>query len=279
MRHSGKVLALGVGLGWAVTVLVFYTKTGGQPVDAACYYGMDRSAPWDPDGCFLYTPPVALLMTQIQGVVPFESFYTALRVIEVILLALITGPAIGAALLIPAVAIEINAANINILIVGAVLVGFRYPWTWAFVILTKVTPGVGLLWFAVRSEWRNLAVALGATAAIAGVSLLIAPWMWGEYVSALIVAPDETPFKIWWRLPLAVAILVWGARTNRRWVLIVTVLLALPRWYYLSPVILVGLFPLVRLPRPLAVWARLGWRHRQTAAATPDGRTARAPSS
>ena len=33
--------------------------------------------------------------------------------------------------------------------------------------------------------------------------------------------------------------------------MIVAVFLALPRWYFLSPVILVGLFPLVTLPRPL----------------------------
>jgi len=276
MRHSGKVLALGVGLGWAVTILIFYTRSVGTPVDAWCYYGMDPRAPWDPPGCFSYSPPFAQLMTVIQGLVPFEWFYTALRVVEMIVLALITGPAIGAALLIPAVAIEINAVNVNILLVAAVIVGFRYPWTWAFVILTKVTPGIGLLWFAVRREWRHLGIALGVTVAISSASFLLAPWMWGEFFGALASAPDETPFKIWWRLPVAAAVVVWGARTNRRWALIVAVFLAMPRWYYLSPVILVGLFPLLRLPRPLP-W--LGWRSRQTAAATSDGRTARAPSS
>ena len=43
----------------------------------------------------------------------------------------------------------------------AIVLGFRWPFTWAFVLLTKVTPGVGLLWFAVRREWRSLAIALG----------------------------------------------------------------------------------------------------------------------
>jgi hypothetical protein len=196
-----------------------------------------------------------------------------------IVLALITGPAIGAALLIPAVAIEINAVNVNILLVGAVIVGFRYPWTWAFVILTKVTPGIGLLWFAVRREWRHLGIALGVTVAISSASFLLAPWMWGEFFGALAGAPDETPFKIWWRLPMAAAVVVWGARTDRRWALIVAVFLAMPRWYYLSPVILIGLFPLLRLPRPLPWLGWLDWRDRQTAAATLEGRTVRAPSS
>ncbi len=279
MRPSGKVLALGVGLGWAVTILIFYTRSVGTPVDAWCYYGMDPRVPWDAPGCFSYSPPFAQVMTVIQGAVPFEWFYTALRVVEMIVLALITGPAIGAALLIPAVAIEINAVNVNIILVGAVIVGFRHPWTWAFVILTKVTPGIGLLWFVVRREWRHLGIALGVTAAIASASFLLAPWMWSEFFGALAGAPDETPFKIWWRLPMAAAVVVWGARTDRRWALIVAVFLAMPRWYYLSPVILVGLFPLVRLPRPLPWQIWLGWRSRQTAAATSEGRTVRAPSS
>ena len=182
-----------------------------------------------------------------------------------IALALMAGPAIGAALFIPAVAIEINAANINLLIVGAVLLGFRFPWTWAFIILTKVTPGIGLLWFAVRREWRHLAIALGATAVIAvGVVRGRALDVASTYLGGLTGEPDASIFLLWWRLPLAALLVVWGARTDRRWTLVVAVFLALPRWYYLSPVILVGLFPLVRFPRPLPFvsrwWVRGGRR-------------------
>ena len=50
----------------------------------------------------------------------------------------------------------------------AIVWGFRHPWTWSFVLLTKVTPAVGLLWFVVRREWRNLGIALGASAVLAG---------------------------------------------------------------------------------------------------------------
>lgn len=279
MRRWGRPVALGVGLGWAVVILIHFTMTVSGPVDAWCYYGMDPVDPWSADHCFLYSPPVAQLMTVIQSAVPFDAFYTTLRVLEIIALALITGPAIGPALLIPAVVVEINAANINLLLVGAVLLGFRYPWTWAFVILTKVTPGIGLLWFLARRQWRHFGIALGTTAAIAGLSLLIAPWMWGDYLQGLLAAPDDSPFKIWWRLPIAAALILWGARSDRRWTLVVAVFLAMPRWYVLSPVILVGLFPLVRLPRPLPWLHRVERRIRQTAAATSEGRTARAPSS
>jgi hypothetical protein len=271
MRRWGAAIALGFGFGMAVVVLLTWTRMRGTPVDAWCYYGMDPADPYDPSRCFLYSPPVAQFMTVIQPLVSFDAFFTILRTLETLALALITGPAIGVLLAIPAVEIELNAANINILLVGAVLLGFRYPATWAFVILTKLTPGVGLLWFAVRREWRSFGIAAGLTIAIAVLSFALAPWMWRDYVGALAGAPDETPFKIWWRLPIAALVVIWGARSNHRWAMIVAVFLAMPRWYFLSPVILVGLFPLVRLPRPLPIpRLALQWpvRRRQTAAAT-----------
>jgi glycosyl transferase family 87 len=278
MRAWGETIALGFGLGIAVVVLVTWTGMRGTPVDAWCYYGMDPANPYDPTGCFLYSPPVAQFMTVIQPLVSFDAFFTILRTLETIALAVISGPAIGVLLVIPAVAIELNAANINILLVGAVLLGFRYPATWAFVILTKLTPGVGLLWFAVRREWRGFGIAAGLTIAIAVLSFALAPRMWHDYVGALAGAPDETPFKIWWRLPIAALVVIWGARSNHRWAMIVAVFLAMPRWYFLSPVILVGLFPLVRLPRPLPTPPlALQWPLRPTRASKPlpsSGKTA-----
>ena len=252
MSRGWRAIALGLGIGWAVAVLVTLTRTG-NPVDAWCYYGADPAQPYRLDGCFMYSPPVALVMDGVRGVMPFEAFTFLLRCVEMLVLILITGPAIGLALLIPAVAIELNAANINLLIAGAVLIGFRYPWAWAFVILTKVTPGIGLLWFAVRREWRNFAIAMGATVAIAVASWLAAPDLWRGYLAGLGGSPDSSIWLIWWRLPLAAIVVVWGARKDHRWALIVAVFLAMPRWYVLSPVILVGLFPLVRLPRPLPI--------------------------
>ncbi len=267
-----------VGIGLAIAVLVTLTRSG-KPVDAWCYYGFDATRPWDPDGCFLYSPPLATGMEAIRAVLPFEIFTLVLRAAELLVLVVIAGPAIPLLLFIPAVAIELNAANVNILIVGAALLGFRWPWTWAFVILTKVTPGVGVLWFAARREWRSFGIALGATLAVVVASRLAAPWMWHEYFIALGTTGDASIFQIWWRLPIAAMVVVWGARNNHRWALIVAVFLALPRWYYLSPVVLVGLFATVRLPRPLPRPAIRLLTRVQPATATSDGRTARAPSS
>src|SRR6476659_3230381 len=238
MRRWGESIALGFGLGMAVAVLITWTRIRGTPVDAWCYYGMDPAHPYDPTRCFLYSPPIAQVMTALQPLVSFDAFFTALRVLEMIALALITGPAVGVVLLIPAVEIELNAANVNLLLVGAVLLGFRYPWTWAFVILTKLTPGVGLLWFAVRREWRSLGIALGSTAAIVAVSFVLMPHNWFAWFDLLAANTGKggtwasIPIPLLIRGPIGVALIVWCALRNQRWTVPVGAMLALPALWY-----------------------------------------------
>jgi hypothetical protein len=119
------------------------------------------------------------------------------------------------------------------------VVGFRWPAAWSFVLLTKVTPGIGLLWFVVRREWRQLGIALGATALIVAVSSAIMPGAWLDWLNLLAGlagreggtwAAVPIPFAL--RLPVAVALVVWGARTDRRWTVPVAGMLALPALWY-----------------------------------------------
>ena len=163
---------------------------------------------------------------------------------------------------------ELAGGNIHLLLAAAIVLGFRWPWTWAIVLLTKITPGIGLLWFVVRREWRNLAIALGGTALIVGVSFALMPialfltykvgqkrriittetqrtmadmtsmveeTLSGEVLSR-VAGRDGTwaavpiPFVV--RLPVAVAVVVWGAWTGRRWTVPVASMLALPALWY-----------------------------------------------
>ena len=73
---------------------------------------------------------------------------------------------------------ELAGGNIHLLLAAAIVLGFRWPAAWSIVLLTKITPGIGLLWFVVRGEWRNLFIALGATALIVAVSFVILPEAW-----------------------------------------------------------------------------------------------------
>ena len=65
---------------------------------------------------------------------------------------------------------------------AAIALGFRYPVAWSFILLTKVTPGIGLVWFAARREWRHLAIALGFTGALVAVSLVLEPQLWVDWL-------------------------------------------------------------------------------------------------
>ena len=145
---------------------------------------------------------------------------------------------------------------------AAIVVAFRWPATWAFVLLTKVTPGVGVLWFAVRREWRNLAIVLGATAAIVAVSFAIKPSLWAEWIDVLVnrsTGPNTA--GIWGaipllaRLPVAAILVVWAARTNRRWLVPVAAVLAMPVMWPNSYSVAVAVIPLLALDRALAAAA------------------------
>jgi hypothetical protein len=135
--------------------------------------------------------------------------------------------------------VELYHGNVHLLIAAAIALGIRYPAAWAFVLLTKVTPGVGLVWFAVRREWRNLAIALGVTAALVAVSLVVDFRLWREWLERDLLAslrqpPDQPQIAIplLVRLPLAVAIVAWGAATDRRWTVPLAATLALPVMWF-----------------------------------------------
>jgi hypothetical protein len=153
------------------------------------------------------------------------------------------------------VAVELYHGNVHILLAAAIVLGFRHPWNWSFVLLTKVTPGVGLLWFLVRREWRPLLIAVGVTAAVAGVSFIAAPGTWFEWLRARAANSSVTttvsvPLPIWVRLPAGGLLIIWGARTDRRWTVPVGSMIALPVLWFAGFAMLAALPALARRPQP-----------------------------
>src|SRR5262249_29951421 len=140
--------------------------------------------------------------------------------------------------------------------------GLRWPAAWAFVLLTKVTPGVGVLWFAGRRELRNLVISLGVTAAIAGVGVAVAPGMWAEWIRSLVsfasAQPPTAVPPLWVRLPIAALIAFWAGRTGRAWLVPVAAFLALPVLWLQGLAILTASFPLY--------WERARWQPRRAVA-------------
>jgi hypothetical protein len=194
------------------------------------------NAHWTTPSAYVYSPAFLQLVAPL-ALLPWQAFVAVWMAILIAAVRFLTGPrllAIGVVLAIP----ELIGGNISLLLAVAIVAGFRWPAAWAFVLLTKVTPGVGLLWFALRGEWRSLAIALGATFSIFIGSAIFMPGAWTEWLTVLTDAAgrDGTwaalPIPFLARVPVAVALVAWGAQTNRRWTVPVAAMIALPALWY-----------------------------------------------
>ncbi len=249
------------GLSVVGVIVLAFVVAGGSGIDAHAYWAFDPAHPYreavaslsSADG-FRYAPPIALLLTPLHAL-PWLWFRLLWIALEVACLWLLLGRWALAAIAFYPVALEIWGGNVNIALGLAVAVGFRWPAAWSFVVLTKLTPGVGLLWFAVRREWRSLTVALGATLLISLPTVLVAPDLWRQWISSL-AAEAGLPalghpmldLPLWLRLIAATALVAWGARTNRQWTVVVGACLALPTIWWSGPSVLSAI-PLVSAKR------------------------------
>ena len=197
---------------------------------------------------YLYSPAFLQAIQPLRAL-PWEAFFSSWTLILLGAGLAVVGPLLlGPVLLL--VLPELIGGNVTLLLALAVVGGFRWPGLWSFVLLTKVTPGIGLLWFAVRREWGALWIALAATVAIVLVSTVAAPAAWREWFAVLVqnvgspVTSGSIPIPVPVRFPIAIAMIVWGARTDRRWVLPVAALLSLPVIWYGSLSLLIAVIPL-----------------------------------
>jgi len=246
-----------------ILIVVFSAPWGrlwGTGQDAYCYWqaGQDLAHPyvhseWNDPIAYVYSPAFLQLVSPLTAL-PWQAFMAAWTALLLVAVRFLTGPRLLAAgLLFPFAAMEVAGGNVSLLLAVAIVIGFRWPAAWSIVLLTKITPGIGLLWFAVRREWRALAIVFGATAAIALVSFAILPDAWRTWIDVVIrnAAAGKggtwasVPIPLWIRLPVAVAIVVWGARTDRRWTVPVASMLALPALWYGGISMLLAVIPLL----------------------------------
>ncbi len=267
-----------VGIGAAVAIwLVVWTF--GEPwsrfliagQDARCYWVPGFDAPyalseWTAPIAYVYSPAFLQLLAPLK-VLAWEPFLAVWTILLLIAVRFLSGPRLFALAVLVSVP-ELIGGNIHLLVASAIVVGFRYPAAWSLILLTKITPGIGLVWFVVRREWQSLMIALGATAAIAAASFLIGPRAWLEWLGVIGASIGKTngtwaavPISLWFRLPIALGVVVWGARTDRRWAVPVAAMLALPALWYGGLTILLAIIPL-RDPRRADFWSRRSgsWR-------------------
>ena len=260
IRHG---LAVAGVIAAAYVYVVLGDGTWRKPgADALVYWAVDPADPYagsrlGGENAYLYSPAFAQLFAVFR-VLPRELFVLVWIVLLAATAAWLARPW-PAALLVLAwpLSQEVLIGNIHLLMAAAIVIGFRWPVAWAFVLLTKVTPGVGLLWFAVRREWRHLAIALGATAAIIAVSYALAPNLWSDWIAFLRVAGGDGGSTLLVRLVIAAAVVTWGARTDRAWTVPLAAMIALPFIWSDSFSMLLGCVALSRW-RPAEPVSR-GW--------------------
>ncbi|WP_346925931.1 glycosyltransferase family 87 protein [uncultured Arthrobacter sp.] len=242
-----------VVLTWALGLLSIYVSIRGIALGSL---GQDSHAYWlaaqgeqvygrapGRQDAYLYSP-IFLAVVRPLALLPWPPFLALWIFLEAAVLLWLVKPlrtrwAVPIFLLcVP----EIVVGNIYILLAGAAVIGLRRPAAWAFPILTKVTVGVGLLWFAVRGDWRRLLQGLAGVALVVAVSYALEPGLWNEWIRFLIENKDGTPdsrSSFMLRCVMAVLLVVVGARKQWPWLVPPAMVLASP--------VLVGLIPLTML--------------------------------
>lgn len=260
-RHVRVVLAVaGIAalVGFVVAVIISGPASrpfalDGFGFDTRSYWGLRSPVypgPGTDDGYGFYRySPVFLPVMIVFGALPWPVFAVSWIGIQAAAFVWLAGDHRWQALAFVPVLFELYLGNVHLLMAVALVLGFRWPAAWAFVLLTKITPGIGLLWFAVRREWRSLAIALGATLGITLAGVLVAPHAWNDWYQSLRVTgpalgSNQLAIPLPVRLLVAGLLVTWGARTDRRWTVIVAATLALPTLWYHGLAMLMGIVAL-----------------------------------
>jgi len=207
-------------------------------------------------GAYLYSPAFAQLLAPLTWLPlnVFTAIWTAINCAAV--WYLLRRWSLPSLLFLP-IPFEIISGNVHLLYAVAIVVGFRWSASWALMFITKVTPFVGVLWFAVRREWRAFAFAIGVTAAIVAVSFALDPAAWEQWIAILRAdlatgAGQGTLDTQGWylavpllpRLAAAAALVVVAGLTDRRWLVPFAVVLALPVIWLNGLAVLAAVVPL-----------------------------------
>lgn len=208
-----------------------------------------------PAGTYLYSPAFAQAIRPLT-LLPLQVFAAIWTAIGAALLLWLTGRHVLLVALLPPVLITLVQGQLDLAFAVVAVLGLRFPALWVVPLLTKITPGIGIVWFLVRREWRSFIIALGATLGVMAVSFLLDQGGWASWVAMLLRAefPSDPqlvyldiPLTV--RLPIALLVITWGARTSRRWTIPVAMTLAMPIVWANSVTILVAMIPLLAMDR------------------------------
>jgi hypothetical protein len=272
-RLAGRVHPRLAGLAWLVEpagvlglVVVWIWISFNHPIriDGTVYWEIDLdhlySGHVNELGAYLYSPAFAQVAAPFTNL-SWPVWYSAYAALNLVLLGWLLGPpAALVTLLSPAANHALWQANIHYLTAAAAVLAVRWPAAFGFPLLTKVTPGVAVLWLVGRRNLRGLAVALGTTAAVSAISFVLAPQLWADWIGVLRAsnaAPGPItllPLPLLVRVAAAAAIVLIGGAKGWAWTIPVAMVLAQPVFWGAGLAALVAVVPLTQrsLPWPLA---------------------------
>jgi hypothetical protein len=201
-------------------------------------------------GPFRYSPVLGQVLDPL-GALPWGAFFSLYLAASLLALVLLGGRWGLAFLLIPNVLGEVYLGNIDLFIAAALGFGLVWPGAWVFLVLSKGTPGIVVLWFVARGEWRKLAIVVGGVVLVALPSLLTTPDLWVEWVrvstqfAGSAYGISEIPAVT--RLVGAALLVLVGARRNWRWTIAVGGTLAMPGLDWKTMSVLLAVLPLYGL--------------------------------
>jgi hypothetical protein len=229
------VLPLWIALALLLARLMYYFGSKGRlGTDAHAYWftahhggGLYTGGPMTQDA-YLYSPAFAQTVW-LPAHLPWPAFITLWVVAETLAFIWLLKP-LGLAWGVPALllcGIEIEQGNINGFVALALVLGMRWSGTWALPLLTKVTIGLGPVWFLARREWRALGTLALTLVAIVGVSIAISPSDWSQWFQFLDHKRSDDPL-LPVRVAVACGLTVFAARRNRPWLLAPALVIASP---------------------------------------------------
>ena len=247
-RRWRDAIALGVLLGVWIYLSLFPWDNDAHTFWSA-WSGPMYPAHWSPTSHFVYSPAFAQAFWPLTFI-PWPVVHALWTGVQLLALTWMLGPVWAAVALGfplphldgygPAVYSAVANGNPVILVAAAIVLGLRYPSAWSFVLLTKVSAGVCVVYFLVRGEWRNLAIALGTTTTIATLSFIIAPNLWREWIGILfsgaslaggheaMLKEPFMPIPLAIRGPLGLAVVALAGRAGWPWLVPIGCFLALP---------------------------------------------------
>lgn len=237
-RNLGTLAIAGVALFYGLIVLYYIgpfgdTRSFWLPWSRPIY---DPATPlWDAH--FVYSPVAALVLRPF-GILPFPIFAAMWTVLGIATYAWLLWPlpAVPRVVALAAGCTFALNGNVEWALAFMVVLGMSRPSAWLFAAFTKVSPFMGFGWFVWTRDWHAVATTAAVGALLIIVTAIAVPDLWATWLPMLLTFRDQTAHAgplmpavpLLPRIPIAAAVLLWGAATRRSVVLPVVVLLTQP---------------------------------------------------